>query len=84
MISSKNSDECITYRSNLQCNGDIIAEFPTSPTKTSSHTFQAPEGYGRCASVCIGVVGAIAFNWISKGAPGENGSTCKCLRTVSS
>lgn len=87
-ICSKNLDtnfifqaECIVYRENLRCTGDIIWETPsTSPTLTSSPTYQTPEGYGRCASVCIGIDGAIAFNWINKGSAQ---STCECLRMVS-
>ena len=71
--------ECITYRSNLECNGDIVADYNTKATSTSSPTFQSPEGYGRCASACIGVVGAIAFNWVRTG----DAATCKCLSKVS-
>ena len=76
--------ECIDYRSNLQCTGDIIWETSTaSPTETLSPTYQAPEGYGSCASVCIGNGvgdGAIAFNWINYG---NSKSKCQCLRKVS-
>ena len=54
-----------------------------SPTLTSDPTYQTPEGYGRCASVCIGNGvgdGAIAFNWINYG---KSKSKCECLRKVS-
>ena len=71
--------ECITYRSNLECNGDMVADYNMKATSTSSPTFQSPEGYGRCASACIGVVGAIAFNWVRTG----DAATCKCLSKVS-
>ena len=43
-------------------------------------TYQSEEGYGKCASWCIGQSGGVAFNWVLY----PNGAvTCQCLRNVS-
>jgi len=49
-------------------------------TTDSSPTYQSAEGYGQCASWCIGTPGVVSFNWILY----PNGAiTCECLRKVS-
>ena len=71
--------QCIEYRSDLQCTGDIAKETSTSwATKDGSQTFYAVEGYGRCVSWCIGEPGAISFNYILDGGT----ATCQCLRNI--
>ena len=71
---------CIEYRSNQQCTGDIIFQTSTTgPTETTTNEYQSPEGYGRCASMCIGIEGSIAFNWRNRGTADAD---CECLRKV--
>ena len=49
-------------------------------TNDQTATYQSEEGYGKCASWCIGHPGGVAFNWILY----PNGAvTCQCLRKVS-
>ena len=84
LVETQNCNEedcCIEFRNNLQCTGDIAWQTSTeSPTLSYTPTLQSPEGYGRCASACIGIEGVIAFNWINRG---YLVSTCECLRMVS-
>ena len=71
-------ESCIDYRSDLVCGGDIVTEQTLSVTTENEATLQTTEGYGMCASLCIGTPGAISFNWVLKGSSGK----CTCLRKV--
>lgn len=74
--------QCIDYRSNLQCTGDIITvtgNEPAAATTETSPTYQSPEGYGICASSCIGTPGAVSFNWKLNN---DGSVVCQCLRKV--
>ena len=77
---------CIDYRNNLQCTGDVKKGVVNSSTHLmllattdSTPTYQSAEGYGQCASWCIGTPDVVSFNWILY----PNGAvTCQCLRKV--
>ena len=71
-------ESCIDYRSDLVCSGDIVTEQTLPVTTENEATLQTTEGYGMCASLCIGTPGAISFNWVLKGSSGK----CTCLRKV--
>ena len=42
--------------------------------------YQATEGYGRCASTCLGFPGSVSFNW--KAQTSSSNGHCQCLRHV--
>ena len=42
-------------------------------------TLQAEQGYGRCASLCLGIPGSVSFDWKVQGSTGH----CQCKRKVS-
>ena len=71
--------QCIDYRNSVQCDGDIVSETSEQATTEKSATYQSPEGYGKCASRCIGIPGAVSFNWIINS---DGSATCECLRKV--
>ena len=70
---------CIDYRQNVHCESDVIYE-STNELKTTSvmPTLQAEQGYGRCASLCLGIPGSVSFNWKVQGSVGH----CQCKRMV--
>ena len=69
-------DSCIDYRSDLICSGNIVTEQTLPVTTENEATLQTTEGYGMCASLCIGTPGVVSFNWVLKGSSGK----CTCLR----
>ena len=71
-------ESCIDYRSDLVCIGNIVTEQTLPVTTENEANLQTTEGYGMCASLCIGTPGAISFNWVLKGSSGK----CTCLRKV--
>ena len=97
-ITGINLDEpssCFDYLPGIQCAGGdniVYQEDNMDLDSPSSPTYNTSDGWGMCASLCIGkvrenrfadslngVFNSIAFNWIGRG----NGqSTCQCLRAV--
>ena len=69
-------ESCIDYRSDLICNGNVVTEQTLPVTTENEATLQSTEGYGMCASLCIGTPGVVSFNWVLKGSSGK----CTCLR----
>ena len=67
----------------MQCTGDIstvVGDEPAGATTATSPTYQSTEGYGICASSCIGTPGAVSFNWKLNN---DGSAICQCLRMVS-
>ena len=71
-------ESCIDYRSDVACSGELIRRKSIPLTTDEDATLQTDEGYGRCASWCIGTPGAISFNWSVRGSEGY----CGCYRNV--
>ena len=76
---SDEEESCIDYRSDVACSGESINRKYIPLTTENDATLQTKEGYGRCASWCIGTPGAVSFNWSVTGTRGQ----CECLRNVS-
>jgi len=65
-LTNKAECDCIDYRKDYHCSGDLIQQttIEPSPNGPSDTEYEAIGGYGVCASLCIGVPGCVSFNWI--------------------
>ena len=65
--------QCMDYRDNLKCSGDIAHSFTVD---AASYVSIKPvtEGYKRCGLRCLSEPDVVAFNWVH-----DTTFTCECL-----